>query len=36
VHQSENLLPRFLEANYCVGMDKATKRIHQDGFKRIQ
>lgn len=36
VHQSENLLPRFLEANYCVGMDKATQRIHQDGFKKIQ
>lgn len=36
VDQSQNLLPRFLEASYCVGMDKVGKRIHQDGFKKIQ
>lgn len=36
IHESESLLPRFLEASYCVGMDKVAKRIHQDGFKKIQ
>ncbi|MBM3772227.1 MAG: hypothetical protein FJW27_13290 [Acidimicrobiia bacterium] len=36
VSQSENLVPRFLEVSYCVGMDKVAKGIHQDGFKKIQ
>ena len=34
VHPSRSdLLPRFLEANYCVGRDKIDKRIKLDGFK---
>lgn len=35
VRDADTLLPRFLEASFCVGMDKAAKRIHQDGFKKI-
>lgn len=34
VHKSdEQLLPRFIEANYCVLRDKLEKRLHLDGFK---
>jgi FkbM family methyltransferase len=34
VHKSEeNLLPKFIEANYCVLRDKLDKRLHLDGFK---
>src|SRR5690349_15527265 len=29
----EQLLPRFIEANYCVLRDKLEKRLHLDGFK---
>jgi FkbM family methyltransferase len=37
VHSSAtDLLPRFLEANYCVGLDKLTKRIKLDGFKSVE
>lgn len=37
VHSSQtDLLPRFLEVNYCVGRDKLTKRIRLDGFKTIE
>lgn len=33
VHSSRlDLLPRFLEANYCVGRDKIGKHIKLDGF----
>jgi len=31
-----HLLPRFLEVNYCVGLDKVSKRIKLDGFKTLQ
>jgi FkbM family methyltransferase len=34
VHKSqESLLPKFIEANYCVLRDKLDKRLHLDGFK---
>jgi methyltransferase FkbM-like protein len=34
VHNSqENLLPKFIEANYCVQRDKLDKRLHLDGFE---
>jgi FkbM family methyltransferase len=34
VHGSqESLLPRFVEANYCVLRDKLDKRLHLDGFR---
>jgi len=34
VHKSdENLLSKFIEANYCVLRDKLDKRLHLDGFK---
>ena len=34
VHKSdEQLLPRFIEANYCVLRDKLDKHLHLDGFK---
>jgi len=34
VHKSdENLLSRFIEANYCVLRDKLDKHLHLDGFK---
>lgn len=34
VHNSEEkLLPKFIEANYCVLRDKLDKRLHLDGFK---
>ena len=34
VHSSqEKLLPKFLEANFCVGWDKVDKRLRLDGFK---
>ena len=34
VYQSEeSLLPKFIEANYCVQRDKLDKRLHLDGFK---
>lgn len=29
----QDLLPRFLEANYCVGRDKIDKHIKLDGFR---
>ena len=29
----ESLLPKFIEANYCVLRDKLDKRLHLDGFK---
>jgi FkbM family methyltransferase len=33
VHASQQaLLPRFLEADYCVGRDKLAKQINLDGF----
>jgi FkbM family methyltransferase len=36
VHSSQpDLLPRFLEINYCVGLDKLAKRIKLDGFKAL-
>jgi FkbM family methyltransferase len=36
VHSSQlDLLPRFLEANYCVGRDKLSKGIKLDGFKPV-
>jgi FkbM family methyltransferase len=34
--QAERLLPRFVEVNYCVGLDKLSKRIKLDGFKTIE
>lgn len=35
VHSSqESLLPRFVEAEFCVGRDKLEKRINLDGFER--
>ena len=34
VHRSqESLLPKFIEANFCVLRDKLTKRLHLDGFE---
>ena len=34
VHSSqERLLPKFIEANFCVLRDKLTKRLHLDGFE---
>ena len=34
VHKSdESLLPKFIEANYCVLRDKLDKRLNLDGFK---
>ena len=34
VHSSqESLLPKFIEANFCVLRDKLTKRLHLDGFE---
>jgi FkbM family methyltransferase len=34
VHRSqESLLPKFLEANFCVQRDKLQKRLHLDGFQ---
>jgi hypothetical protein len=34
VHDSEEtLLPKFIEANYCVQRDKLDKRLHLDGFE---
>jgi FkbM family methyltransferase len=34
VHNSdESLLPKFIEANYCVLRDKLDKRLHLDGFQ---
>ena len=34
VHKTEEtLLPKFIEANYCVLRDKLEKRLHLDGFK---
>jgi len=34
VHKSdENLLPKFIEANYCVLRDKLEKHLKLDGFK---
>ena len=34
VHRSqESLLPRFIEADFCVHRDKLDKRIHLDGFE---
>jgi FkbM family methyltransferase len=37
VHSSQtDLLPRFLEINYCVGLDKLAKRIKLDGFKSLE
>ena len=34
VHSSqENLLPKFIEADFCVLRDKLDKRIHLDGFE---
>ena len=34
VHKSEEqLLSKFIEANYCVLRDKLEKRLHLDGFK---
>jgi FkbM family methyltransferase len=30
-----DLLPRFLEANYCVGRDKVEKHVKLDGFKPV-
>jgi len=36
VHSSQtDLLPRFLEASYCVGRDKLEKHIKLDGFKPV-
>jgi FkbM family methyltransferase len=36
VHSSRpDLLPRFVEANYCVGLDKLTKHIKLDGFTAV-
>ncbi len=36
VHTSKaDLLPRFVEINYCVGLDKLSKRIKLDGFKPV-
>jgi FkbM family methyltransferase len=33
VHRSqENLLPKFIEADFCVRRDKLDKRLHLDGF----
>ena len=32
VHE-ENLLPKFIEANYCVQRDKLDKRLDLDGFE---
>jgi len=37
VHASRrNLLPRFLEINYCVGLDKLAKRLKLDGFLPVK
>jgi len=37
VHSSQtNLLPRFLEIDYCVGVDKLTKHIKLDGYMPVQ
>jgi FkbM family methyltransferase len=37
VHPSRlDLLPRFLEADYCVGLDKIAKRIRLDGFMPVR
>jgi FkbM family methyltransferase len=34
VHSSqESLLPKFLEADFCVRRDKLNKRLHLDGFE---
>lgn len=34
VHSTdESLLPKFIEANYCVLRDKLDKRLHLDGFE---
>jgi FkbM family methyltransferase len=34
VHSTdESLLPKFIEADYCVLRDKLDKRLHLDGFK---
>ena len=30
-----NLLPRFLEINYCVGLDKLAKGLKLDGFRKV-
>jgi len=29
----ESLLPKFVEADFCVRRDKLDKRIHLDGFQ---
>jgi hypothetical protein len=34
VHGShESLLPKFIEADFCVQRDKLDKRLHLDGFE---
>ncbi len=34
VHSSqERLLPKFIEADFCVQRDKLDKRIHLDGYE---
>ena len=34
VHSSqESLLPKFIEADFCVLRDKLDKRLHLDGFE---
>jgi len=36
VHRSqENLLPKFIEADFCVLRDKLGKRINLDGFEPL-